>query len=52
VKAVVFGEYGGLIENGRLQVTIAESFTFAQAAEAHRASERGHVRGKLVLVPA
>jgi NADPH:quinone reductase-like Zn-dependent oxidoreductase len=45
-------EAAGLIETGRLQVTIAETFTFARAAEAHRASERGHVRGKLVLVPA
>jgi NADPH:quinone reductase-like Zn-dependent oxidoreductase len=45
-------EAAGLVESGRLQVTIAETFTFDQAAEAHRASERGHVRGKLVLVPA
>jgi NADPH:quinone reductase-like Zn-dependent oxidoreductase len=45
-------EAAGLVESGRLQVTIAETFTFAQAAEAPRASERGHVRGKLVLVPA
>ena len=27
------------------------SFPFSQAAEAHRLSEDGHVRGKLVLVP-
>ena len=26
-------------------------FPFADAAEAHRASQAGHVRGKLVLVP-
>jgi hypothetical protein len=27
------------------------TFTFAEAPEAHRLSEGGHVRGKLVLVP-
>jgi NADPH:quinone reductase-like Zn-dependent oxidoreductase len=30
---------------------VAQSFPFSQAPEAHRASQDGHVRGKLVLVP-
>jgi NADPH:quinone reductase-like Zn-dependent oxidoreductase len=45
------GEAADLIRAGRLHVPIAETFTFSQAAEAHRVSEEGHVRGKLVLVP-
>jgi NADPH:quinone reductase-like Zn-dependent oxidoreductase len=44
-------EATALMEAGRLEVPIARSFTFAEAPEAHRLSEEGHVRGKLVLVP-
>jgi NADPH:quinone reductase-like Zn-dependent oxidoreductase len=29
----------------------AQAFTFEQAPAAHRLSEGGHVRGKLVLTP-
>ena len=46
------GEAVALIEDGRLQPPPTRSFAFAQAAEAHRLSEAGHVRGKLILVPA
>jgi NADPH:quinone reductase-like Zn-dependent oxidoreductase len=44
-------EAPALIEAGRLRVPVAQTFTFAQADEAHRISENGHVRGKLVLTP-
>ena len=44
-------EASALIDAGRLQVPIAGTFAFADAADAHRLSEEGHVRGKLVLVP-
>jgi NADPH:quinone reductase-like Zn-dependent oxidoreductase len=44
-------EAAGLVEAGRLRVVVESTFTFAEAAEAHRVSEEGHVRGKLVLVP-
>ncbi len=40
-----------LYEKGAVQLTIARTFPLAQAAEAQRVSEAGHVRGKLVLVP-
>lgn len=40
-----------LVANGQLRLTVAEVFPFARAADAHRESEAGHVRGKLVLVP-
>ena len=44
------GEAADLYEAGRLQLHIAQTFTFAQAPDAHRASQGGHVRGKLVLI--
>jgi NADPH:quinone reductase-like Zn-dependent oxidoreductase len=45
------GEAADLVEAGRLHMPIQQVFTFAQAADAHRLSQEGHVRGKLVLVP-
>jgi NADPH:quinone reductase-like Zn-dependent oxidoreductase len=44
-------EAAALLGRGALRVEVAAAYPFAQAAEAHRASEAGHVRGKLVLVP-
>jgi NADPH:quinone reductase-like Zn-dependent oxidoreductase len=44
-------EAARLVEADRLSVPVARTFTFAEAPEAHRMSEDGHVRGKLVLVP-
>jgi NADPH:quinone reductase-like Zn-dependent oxidoreductase len=44
-------EAAALFEAGGLQMPIAQRFTFDQAADAHRVSQEGHVRGKLVLIP-
>jgi NADPH:quinone reductase-like Zn-dependent oxidoreductase len=44
-------EAAALFEAGGLQMPVAQSFTFAQAGDAHRVSQEGHVRGKLVLIP-
>jgi NADPH:quinone reductase-like Zn-dependent oxidoreductase len=44
-------EAAGLIEARRFRMPVAQTFTFAQAADAHRTSQDGHVRGKLVLIP-
>lgn len=44
------GEIGGLIASGRFSLPVAQTFPLAEVANAHRASEAGHVRGKLVLV--
>jgi NADPH:quinone reductase-like Zn-dependent oxidoreductase len=41
---------GGLIEAGRFSLPVGQSFRLAEIAEAHRVSESGHVRGKLVLL--
>jgi NADPH:quinone reductase-like Zn-dependent oxidoreductase len=45
------GEAAALIEAGRFRMPVDKTFTFAQAGEAHRISQEGHVRGKLVLIP-
>jgi NADPH:quinone reductase-like Zn-dependent oxidoreductase len=45
------GDATGLIAAGRLRRSVAATFPFDRAADAHRRSEDGHVRGKLVLVP-
>src|SRR3954449_13358336 len=44
-------EAARLIEAGRLQPSPTTTFKFEDAAEAHRISQEGHVRGKLILVP-
>jgi NADPH:quinone reductase-like Zn-dependent oxidoreductase len=41
-----------LFERGEFSLPVERAFPFDQAADAHRLSEGGHVRGKLVLVPA
>jgi NADPH:quinone reductase-like Zn-dependent oxidoreductase len=44
-------EAAALFDAGRLQLWVAHTYAFADAAEAHRVSQDGHVRGKLVLIP-
>jgi NADPH:quinone reductase-like Zn-dependent oxidoreductase len=41
---------GALIESGRFSPPVTQTFPLAQVADAHRVSEDGHARGKLVLV--
>jgi NADPH:quinone reductase-like Zn-dependent oxidoreductase len=43
-------EIGELIGSGRFSLPVAQTFPLAEVAEAHRVSEGGHVRGKLVLL--
>jgi len=43
-------EIGELIESGRFSLPAAQTFPLAEVAQAHRVSEDGHVRGKLVLL--
>jgi NADPH:quinone reductase-like Zn-dependent oxidoreductase len=43
-------EIGELIESGRFWLPVAQTFPLTEIAEAHRVSEGGHVRGKLVLL--
>jgi NADPH:quinone reductase-like Zn-dependent oxidoreductase len=38
-----------LIQAGKLRPVIAKVYPLEQIAEAHRESEKGHVRGKLVV---
>src|ERR1700733_2106687 len=43
-------DVGPLIEAGKFALPVAQTFPLAQIADAHRLSETGHVRGKLVLL--
>ena len=43
-------DIGELIEAGRFSLPVVQTFPLAEVAEAHRVSEDGHVRGKLVLL--
>jgi NADPH:quinone reductase-like Zn-dependent oxidoreductase len=43
-------EIGALIETGRFWLSVDRTLPLADIAEAHRISEHGHVRGRLVLV--
>ncbi|SDT34530.1 NADP-dependent oxidoreductase [Microterricola viridarii] len=47
--ARTLGVIGRLIEQGQVRPHIERVFPLAEAAEAHRLQETGHVRGKLVL---
>lgn len=40
-----------LVDEGQLRVPVARTLPLAEAAEAHRLLEEGHVAGKLVLTP-
>ncbi|MFJ1901144.1 NADP-dependent oxidoreductase [Streptomyces sp. NPDC088115] len=44
------GGIGELIESGRFALPVAETFPLTGVAQAHRAGEGGHARGKLVLL--
>ena len=51
VRAVhALKDIGELIETGRFTMPVAQTFPLEQIAKAHRLSETGHVRGKLVLL--
>ena len=43
-------DIGELIAAGRFSLPVAQTFPLEEIAEAHRLSETGHVRGKLVVV--
>jgi NADPH:quinone reductase-like Zn-dependent oxidoreductase len=46
----ILGEIGELIQSGRFSLPVAQTFSLADVAEAHRVGEHGHARGKLVLL--
>ena len=43
-------DIGPLIESGAFELLVARPFPLEEIAEAHRISETGHVRGKLVVI--
>jgi NADPH:quinone reductase-like Zn-dependent oxidoreductase len=46
----VITQIGELIESGRFSLPVGRTFPLTEVAQAHRAGEAGHVRGKLVLL--
>ncbi len=47
--AATLADLHALVEDGHLRPTVSGSYPLSDAAAAHRESEDGHVRGKLVL---
>ena len=45
------GEVIGLVAGGQLRVQVLDTFSLADAAEAHRCVEARQTRGKVVLIP-
>jgi NADPH:quinone reductase-like Zn-dependent oxidoreductase len=50
-SAEVLAELARLVEQGQLEVPIADVYPLAQVQHAYRELEQGHMRGKIVLVP-
>jgi len=44
-------EAAEMAKQGRLRVTVAATYPFSRAGDAHRQSQEGHTRGKIVLLP-
>ena len=50
-SAAVLAELAGLIAAGQLEVPVAATFPLADVRAAYRLLARGHIRGKIVLIP-
>jgi NADPH:quinone reductase-like Zn-dependent oxidoreductase len=50
-SAATLAELGGLIADGRLEIPIAAAYPLSEVRAAYRELERGHTRGKIVLLP-
>lgn len=50
-SAQVLSELAALIVDGKLEVTVAQTFPLDEVRSAYELLERQHTRGKIVLVP-
>jgi NADPH:quinone reductase-like Zn-dependent oxidoreductase len=50
-SASVLAELAGLVADGKLEVPVAATFPLTEVRDAYRLLERGHIRGKIVLLP-
>jgi len=48
-NAAQLGEIARLIDEGKVRVTVAETFPIEQVREAYERAQQGHIRGKIVL---
>jgi NADPH:quinone reductase-like Zn-dependent oxidoreductase len=47
----VLAELAALIDQGKLEIPIAHAYPLSQVREAYQELEKGHTRGKIVLLP-
>jgi NADPH:quinone reductase-like Zn-dependent oxidoreductase len=50
-SAAVLAELASLVAAGKLEIPIAATFPLSQVRDAYAELERGHTRGKIVLIP-
>jgi NADPH:quinone reductase-like Zn-dependent oxidoreductase len=50
-NARVLADLAGLVDQGRLEIPIANTYPLARVQDAYRELERGHTHGKIVLMP-
>jgi NADPH:quinone reductase-like Zn-dependent oxidoreductase len=50
-SAAVLAELAGLVAAGELEVPVAGTYPLAEVQAAYRQLERGHIRGKIILLP-
>jgi NADPH:quinone reductase-like Zn-dependent oxidoreductase len=50
-SADVLAELAGLVDRGELEIAIAATYPLADVQDAYRELEKGHTRGKIVLLP-
>ena len=50
-SAKVLGELATLVAEGKVVITVAAKYALEQVREAFNELERGHTRGKIVLIP-
>jgi NADPH:quinone reductase len=51
LRVEALGVAADLAGQGRFEIEIAAAYPLADVVEAHRHSDSGHVRGKIVLIP-
>ena len=51
IRRRAWSEVAHLVADGSVSLPVAKVYPLTQAAEAHRESQAGHTRGKLVVVP-
>ena len=51
VRAAAIARVADLVTDGTVQIPVAHTYPLTETAQAHRDSQAGHTRGKIVVVP-